>query len=52
MHHMDANKPYGEKTLRQLHKNAASNIEQVQETASHKAATVRPPTTRHENYQD
>ena len=33
---------------RQLHKNAASNIEQVIEAAPHKAATVRPPTTHHE----
>ena len=39
------------KDWRQLHKNAASNIEQVLETASNKTATVRPPTTRHENYQ-
>ena len=29
MHHMDANKTYGEKAWWQLHKNAASNIEQV-----------------------
>ena len=29
----------------QLHKNAASNIEQVLETTPHKAAAVRPPTT-------
>ena len=48
MHHVDANKTYGEKTWRQLHKNAASNIEQVLETAPHKTAT----TTRHENYQN
>ena len=27
MHHMDANKTAGEKARRQLHKNAASNIE-------------------------
>ncbi len=31
-------------------KNAASNIEQVLEAALHKAATVRPLTTHHENY--
>ena len=30
---------------------AASNIEQVMESAPHKAASVRPPTTHHENYQ-
>ena len=35
----------------QLHKNAASNIEQILEATLHKAATIRPPTTYHENYQ-
>ena len=50
MHYMNANFTYGEKAWRQLHKNAASNIEQVLETALYKAA-VRPPTTHHENYQ-
>ena len=40
----------GEKAWRQLHKNAASNIEQVLEAAPHKAAAVRPPTSHHENY--
>ena len=34
----------------QLHKNAASNIEQVLEATFHKAAAVRPLTTHHENY--
>ena len=29
MHYMDANKTAGEEARRQLHKNAASNIEQV-----------------------
>ena len=41
---------YREKAWRQLHKNAASNIEQVLEAASYKAAAVRPPTIHHENY--
>ena len=41
---------YGEKTWWQLHKNAASNIKQVLEAATHKAAAVWPPTTHHENY--
>ena len=36
---------------RQLHKNAASKIEQVIEAALNKAAAVRPSTTHHENYQ-
>ena len=35
-------KTYGEKAWRQLHKNAASNIEQVLEAALHKAATYHP----------
>ena len=50
MHHMEANKTSGEKSWRQLHKNAASNIEQVLDAAPHKAAAVQPPTTHHENY--
>ena len=33
-----------------LHKNTASNIEQVLEAAPHKATAVRPLTTHHENY--
>ena len=40
---------YGEKAWRQLHKNAARNIEQDLEAALHKVAAVRPPTTHHEN---
>ena len=43
---------YGEKAWRQLHKNAASNIEQVLKAAPHKAAVVRTPTTHHENCQN
>ncbi len=52
MHYTDANKTAGEKAWRQLYKNAASNIEQVLEAASHKAPAVRPPTSHHENYPD
>ena len=52
MHYMDANKMYGEKAWKQLHKNAASNIEQIIEAAPHKAAAVWPPTTHYENYQN
>ena len=33
----------------QLHKNAANNIEQVQDATPHKAAAVRPPTIHHQN---
>ena len=43
---------YGEKAWRQLHKNAAINIEQVLEVTPHKAAVVRPPSTHHKNYQN
>ena len=51
MHDLDANKTAKEKARRQLHKNAASNIEQVLEAKPHKAPTIRPPTSHHENYQ-
>ena len=41
---------YGEKAWQQLHKNAASNSEQVLEAAPHKAAAVRPLTTHHPSW--
>ena len=41
---------YREKTWRQLHKNASSNIELVLEAAPQKAAAVQPLTTHHEKY--
>ena len=50
MHYMDANKTYGEKAWQQLHKIAASYIEQVLEATPHKTAAVWPPTFHHENY--
>ena len=50
MHYIDANKTAGETAWRQLHKNAANNIEQVLKATSLKAAAVRPPTTHLENY--
>ena len=50
MHHMDSNKTAGEEARRQLHKNAASNLEQVLAATPHKAPTIRPPTSHHENY--
>ena len=50
MHHLDSNKTAGEKARQLLHKNAASNIEQVLEATPHKAPTLRPPTSHHENY--
>ena len=50
MHYLDANKTAEEEARRQLHKNAASNIEQVLEVTPHKTETVGPSTTHHENY--
>ena len=47
MHHSHANKTAGEEARRQLHKNVASNIEQVLATTSHKAPTIRPPASHH-----
>ena len=52
MHCMDAYETNREKAWQQLHKNAASNIEQVLEAATHKAAAVSSPTNHHENYQN
>ena len=49
MHYIDANYTYGEKAWRQLHKNAASNTEQVLEATPppKKIVALRPPTTHH-----
>ena len=46
----DSNKTAGEEARRQLHKNAASNLEQVLAATPHKKPTVRPPASYHENY--
>ena len=51
MHHLDANKTAGEEARRQLHKNVVSNIKQVLVATPHKAPTIRPPASHHENYQ-
>ena len=51
MHYMDANKIYGEKAKRQLHKYAVSNIEQILEATTPKTEAVRLPNTHHKNYQ-
>ena len=51
MHYLDANKTAREKAWQQLHKNAASNIEEILEATPHKVPTIRPPTSHHENYQ-
>ena len=39
-----------EEARRQLHNNAASNIEQVLAATRHKTPTKRPPTSHKENY--
>ena len=50
MHHLDANKTAGEEARRLLHKNVASNSEQVLAATPHKAPTIRPPASHRENY--
>ena len=50
MHYLDAYKTAEEEARRQLHKNAASNIEQVLAATPHKAPTIQPLTSHHENY--
>ena len=50
MHYMDSNKTAGEEARRQLHKNAACNLEQVLVATPHKTPTVRPPASYRENY--
>ena len=50
MHCMNANKTAGEEARRQLHKNSASNIEQVRAATPHKKPTIRPPASHQENY--
>ena len=50
LHYMDSNKTAGEEARQQLHKNAASNLEQVLAATPHKTPTVRPPASYHENY--
>ena len=47
---LDANKTAGEEARRQLHKNVASNIEQVPAATPPKAPTIRPPASHHKNY--
>ena len=49
MHYMDSNKTAKE-DRRQLHKNAASNLEQVLAATPNKTPTVRPPAYYHEIY--
>ena len=50
MHYLDANKMTGEEARWQLHKNVVNNIEQVLVATPHKAPTIRPPASHHENY--
>ena len=48
--YLDANKTAREEAKQQLHKNVASNIEQVLAATPHKAPTIRPPASHQENY--
>ena len=50
MHYLDAKNTAGEEARRQLHKNVASNIEHVLAATLHKAPTIWPPVSHHENY--
>ena len=50
VHYMGANKTAGEEARRQLHKNAACNLEQVLAATPYKTPTVRPPASYHEHY--
>ena len=50
MHYLDANYTAGEEARLQLHKNAASNLEQVLAATSHKTPTIRPSASHHESY--
>ena len=43
MHYLDAYKTAWEEARRQLHKNVASNLEQVLAATPHKTPTLRPP---------
>ena len=47
---LDANKTPGEEARRQLHKNVANNIIKVLTATLHKAPTIRPLASHHENY--
>ena len=50
MHYLDTDKMAEEEARWQLHKNVTSNIEQVLAATPHKAPTIRPPASHHENY--
>ena len=50
MHYLDANKKAGEKARRQIHRNAASNIEKILVATPQKVTTIRPPASHNENY--
>ena len=50
IHYLNANKMAEEEARWQLHKNVASNIEQVLTATPHKAPTIRPPASHHKIY--
>ena len=51
MHDLDANKTAGEEARRKLHKNVASNTEQVLGATHYKETMLRPPASHHETIQ-
>ena len=50
MHYLVTDETAGEEARRQLHKNVASNIEQVLAATPHKEPTIQPLASLHENY--
>ena len=50
MHYLDANKMAGEEARRQLHKNVASNIEQVPGDNTSQGTNYMATCPHHENY--
>ena len=50
MHHLEANITDGEEARQQLHKDVASNTEQVLAASPHEAPTIQLPAFHHDNY--
>ena len=50
MYHLDANKTARKEARQQLYKDVVTNIKQVLAATPHKAPTIRPPASHHENY--
>ena len=52
VYHMDADNAYGEKSRRELRKNATNYIKQIQEVTFHETASLRPHTSHLRNHQN